>query len=245
MEFWDSTYPDMEYLGIHDSAEDSEEIYFFEKGSLRISVLNFTYGTNGIPVPEDMPWAVDIMNDAKKDRIEGLLKSARESSDFVIVCPHWGTEYKLSPDSFQRKWDDIFFENGADLVIGTHPHVIEPLEWRTDEETGRRMLTIYSLGNFVNWTSGRGEGTGNRVVGGLACVTIGWNENATKAVIRNYDIVATVCQLEKGFGGVRVIPLHSYSGTLAEKNLIREADPSFSNEFCISLCDSIWGNAWR
>ena len=76
-------------------------------------------------------------------------------------------------------------------------------------------------------------------------MTIGWNENATKAVIRNYDIVATVCQLEKGFGGVRVIPLHSYSGTLAEKNLIREADPSFSNEFCISLCDSIWGNAWR
>ena len=100
------------------------------------------------------------------------IQRAEELADFTIVCPHWGTEYRLTSDASQEKWTKIFAENGADPILGTHPHVIEPIEWVTDEASEHEMLVYYSLGNFVNWTSGTGEGVANRMVGGMAEVTI-------------------------------------------------------------------------
>ena len=70
----------------------------------------------------------------------------------MVVCPHWGKEYVLEQTENQENWAEIFIENGADLILGTHPHVIEPVELITSEN-GNQALVYYSLGNFVNWTS--------------------------------------------------------------------------------------------
>lgn len=241
IEFWEETYPEIGVLGIHDSKEDQEELYIIEENGIRIAILNYTYGTNGIPLPSDMPYAVDLLDE---ERVISDLQKAEELADFVIVCPHWGTEYRLTPDKSQKKWAKLFLEYGVDLVLGTHPHVIEPIEWLTQEETGEKMLVYYSIGNFVNWTSGSGKGVANRMVGGIANVTIRMDENG-KAYIAEYGVDAIVCHTQAKTNGITVYTLSEYSEELADKNAIRKQDGNFSYSYCIDLCNQVWGDLWK
>lgn len=238
LSFWRENYPDMAVLGIHDSQESQQDIYVYEQQGIRIAVLNYTYGTNGVPLPEDMPYAVDML---QKDRVAADLKRAQELADFVIVCPHWGKEYVLEQTKDQENWAKLFAENGADLVLGTHPHVIEPIE-QVASANGNQALVYYSLGNFVNWTSGTGAGVANRMVGGLAQVTVSLNESGD-AVIKEYGVLPVVCHVEKGFGGVTVYPLSEYTEELAARNEIVKQDGSFSLQYCRELAEQVFGDA--
>ena len=239
--FWEENYPEIPILGINDSKEMQEEIYVYEQDGLRIAVLNFTYGTNGIALPSDMPYAVDLL---KEDDVVAAIVKAEEIADFTIVCPHWGTEYVLKQTKEQEKWAKIFFEKGVDLVIGTHPHVIEPIEMLIDEETGHSMLVYYSIGNFVNWTSSSGSGIANRMVGGMAQITVGMDETG-KAIILNYGVEPVVAHLTEGTNGVTTYFLKDYTNALASENEIRKQDEKFSLEYCEELCDKVWGGLWR
>lgn len=240
LSFWRENYPDTAVLGIHDSTESQQEIYVYEQQGIRIAVLNYTYGTNGVELPKDMPYAVNLL---QKDSVAADLERAREIADFVVVCPHWGKEYVLEQTGTQENWAEFFVENGADLILGTHPHVIEPIEQITSEN-GNQALVYYSLGNFVNWTSGTGAGVSNRMVGGMAQVTISLDENG-EAVITEYGVLPVVCHLEKGFGGVTVYPLSEYTEELAERNEILKQDESFSLKYCQELAESVFGDAIR
>lgn len=242
---WKKQYPQITVLGIHDSADTSTacgaDPEILELGDFKVAVLNYTYGTNGIPLPEDMPYAVDLLDE---EQVAADICRAEEMADFTIVCPHWGTEYRLTPDASQEKWVRIFLENGADLVLGTHPHVIEPIEWVTDPENGHEMLVYYSLGNFVNWTSGTGEGVANRMVGGMAEVTVGRDEMG-EVKIKDYGVQPLVSHVTSGPGGVTTYFLEDYSEKLGKANEIVSQDADFSLQYCIDLCDSVWGEAWK
>ena len=143
-----------------------------------------------------------------------------------------------------KKWTKIFAESGADLVLGTHPHVIEPIEWVEDETTGHQMLVYYSLGNFVNWTSSSGDGIANRMVGGMAEITVGLDE-AGRGFIVDYGVNVLVTQVELGHNGVTTYFLKDYTDEMAGKNAIMEQDANFSREYCTKLCTDIWGDLWE
>lgn len=241
LNFWKKNYPEIAVLGINDSAESQDTIYIYEKDGIKIAILNYTYGTNGIALPTEMPYAVDLLDE---DKVVADILKAEELADFTIVCPHWGTEYKLDTDSWQKKWSKIFLENGVDLVIGTHPHVIEPIEVYTDENTGNEMLVYYSLGNFVNWTASSGDGIAKRMIGGMADVTIGLNENEEVCIL-DYGVTALVCHLTEGTNGVSTYYLADYSEDLAEKNAICSQDGNFSYEYCVNLCNEVWEDKWN
>lgn len=241
LNYWDETYPEITVLGINESQEEQDDIYIYEQEGIRIAILNYTYGTNGIALPSDMPYAVDLLD---KEKVVADLQKAEELADFTIVCPHWGTEYNLGIDSQQKKWADIFLKNGADLILGTHPHVIEPIEWLTDEETGNEMLVYYSLGNFVNWTSSSRAGVANRMVGGMAEVTIGLDENG-EVVITDYGVTAVVCHLQEGVNGVTTYALADYTEEQGATNAILPQAPDFSREYCVELCNQVWGGLWE
>ncbi|MBE5862543.1 MAG: CapA family protein [Lachnospiraceae bacterium] len=240
LNFWKTNYPEITILGLHENPEDP--LYIFEKDGIKVAFLNYTYGTNGISLPEDMPYAVDLLSN--KSKVIADIQYAESVADFTVVCPHWGTEYRLTADASQEKWTKIFLENGVDLVLGTHPHVIEPVEQITDEETGHSMLVYYSLGNYVNWTSSSGDGIANRMVGGMAQITLERGEDGEVA-ISDYGVTALVCHLTGGQDGVTVWPLSSYSEELAADNEIRKQDPSFSYSYCTDLCDRVWGDLWN
>lgn len=234
--FWKENYPDMGILGIHDSEESAEQLYYYKSGDFTIAILNYTYGTNGISLPADMPYSVDLL---EKEKILDDIREAEANADFTIVCPHWGTEYRLTPDSSQEKWTRLFLENGVDLVLGTHPHVIEPYEMLTDEATGHSMLVYYSLGNFVNWTSGTGYGVSNRMIGGMADITL--TKKDQEVTIESYGIHALVCHVSPGTDGVTVYPLSDYSEEQAKENAILTQAPDFSYSYCVNLCNQVFG----
>ncbi|MBE5823133.1 MAG: CapA family protein [Butyrivibrio sp.] len=241
--YWREQHPEITVVGINETEDAYNNIDIVEKKGIRIAVLNYTYGTNGIPQPKGMPHAVDMLD---RNKVEKDLKYAEENADFTIVCPHWGTEYKLDVDSNQKYWTEIFRKNGADLVLGTHPHVIEPIEMLQDDTAGITnnhgngdMLVYYSLGNFVNWTSGKGKGVANRMVGGMADVTIGRNAKG-EVVIKSYGVTPVVTHLQNGHEGVIVYPLTEYTDELGKTNEIVKQDSSFSAQYCRELANKVW-----
>ncbi len=236
MDFWDTNYPNISYLGINKTEEDqNNNIFIYEQEGIKIAILNYTYGTNGINPPQDMPY---IVNYLEEEKVITDLQYAEENADFTIVCPHWGTEYVLTATNTQKNWSKIFMDNGADLVIGTHPHVIEPIEMLTDEN-GNQMLVYYSIGNFVNGTSGTGVGTTNRMVGGIADITISLNEN-DEAYIKDYGVIPIVCHIDEKTD-YTVYYLSDYTEDLAKENHILSQDSSFSLKACEELVNEVWG----
>ncbi len=241
LDFWRTEYPEMAVIGIYDDEISSENILIYEKNGIRIAILNYTYGTNGVEMPKDMPYAVNIL---KEQEVIDDIERAERDADFTVVCPHWGTEYNLDISTDQDKWTDLFCQYGVDLVIGTHPHVIEPIQWIGEEGADRRMLVYYSLGNYVNWTSGAGEGISTRMVGGMASINLVKGEDG-KVTIGDYGVEALVCHLSKEKGGISVYRLADYNDDLADTNEIKNQDPDFSRQYCVDLCDRIWGNIWN
>ncbi len=127
--------------GSYCSAEDAEEIKIKEKNGIKYTMLAYTYGTNGITVPSDKPYLVNLYSDelAKAD-----IEKVRDKVDLLIVSMHWGTEYRSEPTDEQKREAEYLSNLGVDIIIGTHPHVIEPITYIND------TLVIYSLGNFIS-----------------------------------------------------------------------------------------------
>ena len=242
--YWNEKHPDIEMLGIHESAEDADKMCILEVNGIKIAVLNYTYGTNGIPLPADMLYAVDELSEEK---VIADLAKAEEAADFTIVVPHWGTEYSLAVSASQKKWAQIMTANGADLIIGAHPHVIEPIEWveadGTDDKADAKCsaLCYYSLGNYVNWTSGTGAGVAARMLGGMAQVTLTKDKNG-EVYISHYGVEPLVCHVESGRENVTVYRLSDYSEELGQRNEIRAQDPAFSYEYVSDIAKDIWGD---
>jgi poly-gamma-glutamate capsule biosynthesis protein CapA/YwtB (metallophosphatase superfamily) len=114
----------------------------FEKNGFSFALLNYTYGTNGIPVTK--PNVVNTIDTAviRKD----IVKAKKTSPDAIIVFMHWGQEYQSLPNKWQKDVTEFCFRLGVKLVIGAHPHVLQPMEWRKESD----QLIVYSLGNFVS-----------------------------------------------------------------------------------------------
>ena len=121
--------------------------------------MNYTYGPNLEVLPEEIEPHLDMLcnfDTANRINFTSLhpdvltdIAEAEEMADVVIVCPHWGTEYTTKPSSYQRKFAKQMTEAGADIIIGTHPHVVQPMEW-VEAYNGNRALCYYSLGNYVS-----------------------------------------------------------------------------------------------
>ncbi len=112
----------------------------------RLALLNYTYGTNGIPVPDN-----NVVSLVEKERILADMKAVRDSVvDAAIVFIHWGIEYQREPNDYQKEIAGYLFDHGADIVIGSHPHVIQPMEWRRSDTLAKEQLVVWSLGNYVS-----------------------------------------------------------------------------------------------
>lgn len=113
-----------------------------ERQGIKLAILNYTYGTNGMPVTK--PNIVNMLDTTaiRKD----LQKAAALNPDVIIVFPHWGLEYQSLPSKTQKDITELCFKYGAQLVIGAHPHVVQPMEWRKTKD----QVVAYSLGNFVS-----------------------------------------------------------------------------------------------
>ncbi len=204
--YWRSR-PGIHVLGINESQDASNEITVIEKNGIKLAMLNYTYSLNGYSLPKKMPYLVNLLD---KEKMAQDIQKAEEIADFTIVFPHWGSEYVYEATAMQKDLTKFFYQHGVDLVIGTHPHVIEPVEW-IETNPDHRMLVYYSLGNFMSY-----QKEAPRMLGGMAEVTIHKNEDG--AYISNASITPIVTHYEHGprdfhYG---IYKLADYTPTLAQ-----------------------------
>lgn len=234
--YWRTSHPDMGVIGINESQEEQNNVYVREVNGIKVAILNYTYGTNGISLPSDMPYCVNLLDGGK---IAKDMEIAKQISDFIIVCPHWGTEYTHNETAEQEKWAEYFTELGANLIIGTHPHVIEPVKW-VEASNGNRALVYYSIGNFINATSDYGRGVADRMIGAMAKVIVAKNSDGS-FYVKDYSAIPLVTQMISGRGQITTYKLSDYSEELAAQNEIILRDSVFSLQYCKELCDSVFG----
>lgn len=142
---------------VDDVARLNEHPLLIEKNGFNLALLNYTYGTNGLPVTK--PNIVNMI-DTASIRID-LQKAKSLNPDMTIIFIHWGAEYQSLPSKWQKDIAAFCFKHGAQVIIGAHPHVLQPAEWRKD----KNQFIVYSLGNFVS-------GQRKRYTDGGAMVTL-------------------------------------------------------------------------
>lgn len=146
------------YTGSYKNEEDKQQIRILEANDIRFSFLAYTYGTNGIPVPKGKDYLVNLINlETMKNEIE----RAKELSDVIVVSIHFGNEYQRIPNDNQKNIVNELVNAGADIILGHHPHVLQPVEW-IENNNGEKAFVIYSLGNFIS-----GQRYPYREVGGM------------------------------------------------------------------------------
>ena len=123
---------------------EKNNLLVLSKEGIKVGLLNYTYGTNGLPFSD--PVYVNLVDSVliKKD----VINAKNKDLDKLIVFVHWGYEYKDFPNSYQKKYNRFFQDLGVDVVIGSHPHVIQPMVY--SKENNHEFLTVFSLGNFVS-----------------------------------------------------------------------------------------------
>jgi poly-gamma-glutamate capsule biosynthesis protein CapA/YwtB (metallophosphatase superfamily) len=156
--YWDKI--GMAHTGAYKSQSDRDQIRTVTKNGITLAFLAYTYGTNGIPLPEDKPYLVNLF---QEDLMKKDIERAKKLSDVVVVAMHWGIEYQTVPNAEQLRLAKLLAEWGVDIVIGTHPHVLQPFAW-IQREDGHKTFVMYSLGNFLSaqsellqWIGGMGE----------------------------------------------------------------------------------------
>lgn len=136
------------HIGTYRNAQEQQQStsYIVDIMGCKVAFLNYTYGTNGIVIQKDV--RVNYINEDQIKNDLALVKAKKP--DMIAVCIHWGDEYKLIQNRVQEKLADMLVDEGVDMVIGSHPHVIQPMEMRYSEKHKKNVLVVYSLGNFIS-----------------------------------------------------------------------------------------------
>lgn len=179
LSYW-KNHSEITVLGIHGTEEDTP-YRIVEKNGIRLALFNYTYGVNGA-LPEQRS-RIDLLDDP--GRVQKQIQSAQSLCDFTIVFAHWGNEDSFTPSTAQQNWAQALADAGADLIIGGHPHVVQPLEQITAED-GRIVPVFYSLGNFLSH-----QIEAKNMLGGMASVTLEWDQNG-KVVVSDCQLLPTV-----------------------------------------------------
>lgn len=170
---------------LHVGSMDDEPYLLIKRNNIIFALMNYTYGTNGIRPPKGYENGVNYLSDEKKIRED--IRKAKENSDFVIVFAHWGTEYMTEPDSYEKKWRDVFYEEGVDVVVGTHPHVYQKYEMYKSGDDEREMLLFYSLGNYISANQRKDHNTG-----GVGFFDVNITTQGAKVTDYDFKVIDTI-----------------------------------------------------
>ncbi len=185
------------------------------RNDITFSFVGFTEYLNGLVVPKTSDLGLVYLTDTRHtqdelyDTMQRMINIAKENSDIVCVSMHWQQEDITSPNDSQKAIAQKLVDMGADVIIGTGPHVLQPMEFITRED-GSKVLVIWSLGNFISTQANRPN-----LLGGLADVTVEKNYDTGKTYVSKAGFIPTVTHYGGGRSNVRIIPFAKYDKTLA------------------------------
>ena len=193
----------MPYVGAYRSEDDRATIRTIEKNGITFSFLAYTYGTNGIPVPEGKPYLVNLIDEEK---IVADIREAKQHSDVIVVSLHFGNEYERMPNEQQTKLAQLIADAGAHIIFGHHPHVLQPVDFIQSEE-GHETFVAYSLGNFLAAQEAKHDHY--RRIGGIVQVEVEKTEFDGETTIRVHSpsFLATYIHF-RNWSQYRILPMY-------------------------------------
>lgn len=206
---------------------------------ITFSFLGITEFLNGLRVPSDSDLGLLYLTDsryteqAQYDMIKQMIANAKEVSDVVCVSMHWQDENITVPDSSQVAIMDKLLEYGADIVIGTGPHVLQPIEFKENGD-GEQALVIWSLGNLVSCQKQR-----NNLLGGIADITVSKDTATGKISITEASLIPTITHYNSNFSNVRIIPLINYNEELASQH---GTSSTFTYDYIVNFYNEMFGD---
>lgn len=190
----------IEYVGAYQNEDDRSTERIIHRKGIAVGFLAYTYGTNGIPVPDGKDYLVNLIDE---EQILEDISNLEPKTDFIVVSMHFGNEYQPLPSDEQIHLSELLTNHGADVIIGHHPHVLQPVDWISTDE-GDDKFVAYSLGNFLSGQKGT-----DRLIGAIMQIkltkTIQPNLE-TSHLVSEAKMMPTYNQYEN-FRNYKIVPL--------------------------------------
>ena len=205
-EHWAAMPEDVVTAGFYDLSDPTAGLALQTVNGITIGYLSYTEHTNGIPTPADTDYGVIYLS--QTDVIEAQIAALRPACDVLVVSCHWGVEGSHTVTDAQRGTAQWLADAGADLIIGTHPHVTQTAQWLTAAD-GRQVFVAYSLGNFIS-----AQAQADNMIGAVLGITM---EKTTRpdgtvtVALKDPGLYPTVTQYESGYRDIRVYPYPDYT----------------------------------
>lgn len=206
-----TNFSDMKVTGSHATKEDAKTPQVIERKGVKFGILGYTYGLNGYVLPDGKEYMVDQID---KSKIKKDVEAIKKISDVIVVSMHWGSEYQFAPNNEQKELAQYLSDLGVDVIIGEHPHVIQPMDYVTGKK-GNNTLVIYSLGNFLS-----AQDDQDNMLGGMARWTIEYNKTKKETTIKDVSFLPTVTYIGGNFEVYRTYALKDYTNELAASHTI-------------------------
>lgn len=217
--------------GAYLDRDDYSDIPTHEVNGVKIAYIGFTESTNGLSLPSDSE--VILVRASEETRLQQRIIDAKDVADVVVVSAHWGNEYTHEPTESQRQLAQKLASWGADVIIGTHPHVIQPVEY-IDNADGSRTLVAYSLGNFIS-----AQNRGPRMLGGILNFEIVKNNATGDLSFENVKFSGVVTHYGQSYSNLRLYPLGEYTDELASKHGVLNNTAEFSLQYLYDIIEKV------
>ncbi len=234
LDYWDRQQQqhDLVVAGLYRDEADMENIRVLSKNGISVALVAFTEHTNGLKLSADVPY--QLIYTSELDKIQHQIEKARRLADVVIVSVHWGTENSHIVNDAQRNLAHQMANWGADIILGQHPHVLQPIEWVG--EYGQTIV-IYSLGNFIS-----AQNTGNNLISGILELEIKKNLETGEIFFTDPFLTPIVTHYERNYDNLTLYPLAEYTSELAEKHwTINLGTRDFSIPWIEALLQEVMG----
>lgn len=194
----------IEHMGTSETIEKQNEILIKDVNGIKIAFLAFTYGTNGIPIQKNKNFSVNLIDE--KLILEQINLAKNEDPDLICVSMHWGIEYQKKQNTEQERLAELLFQNGVDIILGSHPHVLQPMEKRKitlTDGTTKDCFVVYSLGNFMSGQT---------------------KENTRNSIILNINITKNGETGETILEDINYIPIYMYKSATGKTQRYKVID---------------------
>lgn len=225
-------YESMIVTGINRSQEEREQPRVIEKSGMKIGLLNYTYGTNGYTVPQGKDYLVNYID--KNAIAKDIERLKSEKVDTIIASMHWGVEYNMGVTEEQKELAQYLADAGVSVIIGAHPHVIEPAEYITSKD-GKKTLVYYSLGNFVS-----AQDRSDTMLGGMATFTLHLDGKTGEVSSKDAKFYPTITHFDKRLTHFETYLLKDYTQELAAAHYYSS---NLSRQYFIDLTENVMKHA--
>lgn len=237
--YLENNMPEITATGTYATQQAAKAPIVREVNGIRVGMINFTYGTNGIPVPEEEPWCIDVYlkedGSVDYDSMKAKLDELQEVSDVQIAFMHWGNEYQEDPTEDEKNITRFLNQQGVEVIVGAHPHVIQPAEIYKGQE--QDTLVYYSLGNFIS-----GQDAPERMVGGLARFTLTYDPKTKKTTFSDVSYAPTITYYDENYQNFKTNTLDTWTDEMTQTHWLTTQGEDISPEFVKTYFSQVAGN---